>query len=469
MTDATQHRYTAVAIAMHWLIAFGIIGMIGLGWYMGDLEDRAQQYALTQLHKSLGIVILLLSAARIIWRVMNPQPPEPEMPAWQSSAARATHIAFYVLIIAMPLTGWLMVSASTTGIPTNLFGAIPWPHIPGLPNLSTEAKEAFHVPIEFAHSKLAWVAIVLLVLHVGAALKHQFVDKDGLLARMIPGVFGKTAGPAQPGRGLLTTFGAVAAGFALIVAIPILFGKAEPQPMTGSIAIPATTEEAETITDPAPTPAPEPQAPTPAAPAAVEEPAQTEPAPETPAQATPTAEPEPAPPPPAPIPTWAVDGSSSELGFTAAYMGREFSGKFDDWTADIAFDPDRPAEANIRVTITMSSVNTGEPFYDENVVLGDWFDASNHPTAVFTAQSASAQGDDRFRADGTLTIKNNTQPLPLDFSLSIAGDQAEVQGEATLQRLAFAIGADTLTEPRGDEDWVANDVKVTFNLNATRN
>ncbi len=153
MSAAAQPRYTAVAIALHWLIALGIIGMIGLGWYMGDLEDRAQQYALTQLHKSFGITILLLSVARLIWRLANPPPEEPPMPAWQAMTARVTHIAFYVLIIAMPLTGWIMVSASPTEIPTRLFQTIPWAHIPGLPNLSDEAKEAFAVPIEFTHSK----------------------------------------------------------------------------------------------------------------------------------------------------------------------------------------------------------------------------------------------------------------------------------------------------------------------------
>jgi len=187
MTEtATQNRYTLVAITLHWLIALGIIGMIALGWIMGDIEDRAQQYALIQLHKSFGITILLLSVARLVWRLMNPPPPEPPMPAWQILTANAVHVAFYALIIIMPLTGWIMVSASPTGIPTKLFQTIPWPHLPFLSSMSHDAKEAFHGPIEFVHSKLAWVIIVLIVVHVAAALKHQFIDRDNVLHRMIP-------------------------------------------------------------------------------------------------------------------------------------------------------------------------------------------------------------------------------------------------------------------------------------------
>ncbi len=471
MSAAAQPRYTAVAIALHWLIALGIIGMIGLGWYMGDLEDRAQQYALTQLHKSFGITILLLSVARLIWRLANPPPEEPPMPPWQAMTARVTHIAFYVLIIAMPLTGWIMVSASPTEIPTRLFQTIPWAHIPGLPNLSDEAKEAFAVPIEFTHSKLAWVAIVLLVIHVAAALKHQFLDKDNLLVRMIPGVFGRTSGPPQPSRGYLAAFGAAL----------IILGIAAAGALMGRSNTPPAPSAQESVAEAAPDAsiaetAPQPQESETAAAenARIGTDLPDEPAPEAEATASELAQqenpsmPQSAPSAPDPIPTWTVDYANSELGFTGAYMGRGFAGRFETWTAQIAFDPARPAEADIRVEITMNSVATGEPFYDENVVLGDWFDVRNHPTAVFTADSAASLGDDRYRAAGQLSIRETDRPLALDFSLSISGDTAEVEGEAKVQRLDFAVGADTLTEPRGEEDWVADEVTVTIDLVAVR-
>ncbi len=489
MPDVADTRYTAVAIVLHWMIALGIIGMIGLGWYMGDIEDRAQQYALIQLHKSFGISILLLSVARLVWRLMNPPPAEPPMPVWQATAARVTHIAFYVLIIAMPLTGWIMVSASPTGIPTRLFQSVPWPHLPGLPDMSADAKEAFHGPIEFIHSKLAWVAIVLLVIHVGAALKHQFLDRDNLLARMLPAIFGKTGGPPAPARGGFLAFGAAFAIFAIATAAPLMTGSPAPDaaPQSENAAQPsAESANEENVPEPALQSTPgetsdetsgqpplEQTLPTePVAQPEIAPPAQADPAAQ-PGQSSQSESPEAgqatADATPAPIPNWTIDQPNAELTFTAAYMGREFSGKFDEWSADIAFDPDRPEQADIRVEVTMSSVNTGEPFYDENVVLGDWFDARGFPQAVFEADSAESLGDGRYRANGSLTIKEATRPLALDFSLEIDGDRANVEGAATIQRLDFDIGADTLTEERGDEDWVANQVTVAFDLVATRN
>src|SRR5262245_57020657 len=109
MTDtARQQRYTSVAIALHWTIALLIIGMIAFGWILEDMAGGpgSAKTSLIQVHKSVGITILLLSVARIVWRLMNPPPPEPPMPHWQKLLATSVHILLYVLIIAMPLTGW---------------------------------------------------------------------------------------------------------------------------------------------------------------------------------------------------------------------------------------------------------------------------------------------------------------------------------------------------------------------------
>src|SRR5690606_20766200 len=93
-----HHRYTMAAITLHWLIAFSIIGLIAVGWIMGDMPPGAEQFALIQLHKSFGITVLLLSVVRVIWRLLNRPPPEPPMPGWQAKLSRAVHVAFYVLI-----------------------------------------------------------------------------------------------------------------------------------------------------------------------------------------------------------------------------------------------------------------------------------------------------------------------------------------------------------------------------------
>ena len=112
-----NHRYSAVAIGLHWAIAAGIIGMIALGWYMGDLPpEAANKIELYQLHKSIGITLLVLSIARLIWRLMNRPPEEPPMPLWQARGAAIVHVLFYVVMIGLPLTGWMLVSASERGL-----------------------------------------------------------------------------------------------------------------------------------------------------------------------------------------------------------------------------------------------------------------------------------------------------------------------------------------------------------------
>jgi cytochrome b561/polyisoprenoid-binding protein YceI len=183
MTDSPS--YTAGAKILHWLIALLIIGMLAVGWTMNSLPNGTLKFSLFQWHKSFGITVLLLSLCRLVWRLTHPAPPLPsDMPGWEKFAARATHVLFYVLIIAMPLLGWVMVSASPLGLPTILFGVIPWPHLPVIPTLENK-KEVGHMAAE-AHGFLAYALAGLLVLHVGAALKHHFIAKDDILTRMAP-------------------------------------------------------------------------------------------------------------------------------------------------------------------------------------------------------------------------------------------------------------------------------------------
>lgn len=181
----TQQRYGLIAMALHWLIAVGIVTMVPLGLYMHELEGSDLKFALYQWHKSIGITILLLSLLRLAWRLANPIPPPPaHMRAWERAAAVATHWGFYALMIGIPLSGWAMVSASPWGIPTVLYGVIEWPHIAPLAN--AENKKALEGSLKEVHEILAFAAIGLFILHVGAALRHAITLKDGVLARMTP-------------------------------------------------------------------------------------------------------------------------------------------------------------------------------------------------------------------------------------------------------------------------------------------
>jgi cytochrome b561 len=186
-------RYTTVAVILHWLIAVMLAGQIFGGWLAADESTpRAQAFQLFQLHKSFGLTILALSVARLVWRLSHKVPPMPEtMAGWERAAARGVHFLFYVLIIAMPLSGWALISSAPYTVTTMYFGLFEVPLLPVLSG-SLRGKE-IHELLESAHSALVWITIGLLLLHVGAALKHHFVNRDGVLARMLP--FLKAAAP----------------------------------------------------------------------------------------------------------------------------------------------------------------------------------------------------------------------------------------------------------------------------------
>lgn len=177
-----SERYSAVAIAFHWLLALAIIGAFGVGLYMTGLPFSPARLKLYNWHKWAGVTILALSAARLLWRLANRPPALPAhietgMPAWQRSAHHGTHFLLYLFFFAVPLTGWAYSSAA--GFPIVWFGVLP------LPDFVSPDKALAEV-LKLTHHWAAYGLAALVVLHVAAALKHQFVDRDGLLARMWP-------------------------------------------------------------------------------------------------------------------------------------------------------------------------------------------------------------------------------------------------------------------------------------------
>lgn len=186
-------RYTNVAVALHWLIGIAVIGMLASGLAMvrlvHDKATQAQGFKLFQVHKSIGITILILAALRLAWRLTHRPPPlPPGMPAWEHRAAEATHVLLYGFIIGMPLLGWAYVSASPFTIPTVLFGLVPWPHVPGLVSMSGAAKAAVAPVLRALHDYGGYALIGFVALHAGAALRHYFVLHDTVLQRMVPGL-----------------------------------------------------------------------------------------------------------------------------------------------------------------------------------------------------------------------------------------------------------------------------------------
>lgn len=191
MQPTNVTRYSKVAILLHWLIALMIIGMMVAGiWMTGAIQEQATQAAafeVYQLHKSFGLVILLLSLLRLAWRLTHRAPGLPaDMPAWEKRAAHATHWLFYGLMIGLPITGWLMVSASPWGLPTMFFGMFEVPHLGSLAELDHAGKELWESRFKTVHKYVAYGGIGLLLMHVGAALKHHFIVRDDILVRMLP-------------------------------------------------------------------------------------------------------------------------------------------------------------------------------------------------------------------------------------------------------------------------------------------
>ncbi len=171
-------RYTPVAIALHWLVALGIFGTFALGFYMEDLPFSPAKLQLVSWHKWAGVTLFALVCARLAWRLGHPPPALPDtMPALLRRAAGAAHGLLYLLMLAIPVSGWLMSSAK--GVPTVWFGVLP------LPDLVAKDK-ALGDFLEGTHATLNYTLLALVAAHVGAALKHHFVDRDDVLARMLP-------------------------------------------------------------------------------------------------------------------------------------------------------------------------------------------------------------------------------------------------------------------------------------------
>lgn len=176
-------RYHPVAILLHWLMAFLIIGLLAMGFYMDDLPFSPAKLKLINWHKWLGVIaaalLLLRVLARVLWRAPAlPAAMAATMPAWQHTAHVGTHFALYALMLAVPMSG--MAYSSAAGFPVVLFGL--WP----LPSLVAPNPELAHT-LKTVHESTALALAALVALHVAAALKHQFVDRDGLMRRMMLG------------------------------------------------------------------------------------------------------------------------------------------------------------------------------------------------------------------------------------------------------------------------------------------
>lgn len=385
--SASSERYTNVAITLHWLIAFAIVGMVFGGWYMSDLPDGAPgQYFLYQMHKSVGITILLLTVARIIWRVMNPPPALPDdMNGLEKTASHLVHLGFYGLMIALPLTGWLYSSVSVKlDVPTVLYGIISWPDVPFVDGLKTEGASGI---VNFIHSKLAWLVLALLGLHVAGAVKHEVSAEHGVLKRMIPGLFGKAEKPAAPGRGALTAFGS---------ALAVLVVIAGASPLLAILSGSGKAVSADAAFEP----------------------------------------------------NWTVNADASSITFAGTHDGNPYSGSFTNWDAAIQFDLENPSAGIARVTVSTTGVEASQKLYADSLPSPEWFNSSAFPTASVEIVDITDAGNGAFNATAHLTLKDLTVDAAFPFTLEIDGSIGRMTGQAVFQRTALDLGQSS--DPNAD-------------------
>lgn len=435
---APAQRYAAIAIVLHWAIALSIALMIPLGWWMGDAaEDGVVSDGLFQayqLHKSIGLTVLALSLAQLAWRLINPPPALPaHMPAWERFAAHATHWALYALMIGLPMTGWLYVSAGWSEhdnapleVTTRWFGLFVVPHLFGLPNAGADVRAEVAGTAMSAHSLMAWGAIVLAGLHAAAALKHHVFNRDNVLTLMVPGLRtlggGDEPAPKNPLR-----LAALGGGLALVVA-----GIATAAFTWAQISASGPQEQSQIEI---------------AAPAPVEQAVL-------------------APSEPGAPPAWRVNTQTSSIGFAFDYDDGEtssrFEGRFTRWRADIRFDPNNLENSSAVVTIETASATDGVAMHDRALPGAEWFNSAAHPTAVFRSTEFRQRGDG-YEARGELTIRGRARSYDLPFTLTIDGDRAVMTSSSQLDRRDYDIGKDT-----DADEMISREIDLSIRVEAVR-
>ena len=181
-------RYTRTAMVLHWAIAILIICNVVL-WLSADSLPDDWVRPVIDTHKSIGITVLGLVLLRLLWRVSHRPPPLPAaFPTWERIAAHVAHFLLYLLMIGLPLSGWLHDSAwkDAATHPMHLFNLVPWPRIGYVMNLDPTLKETLHDRFGALHTWLGYALYALLAMHVGGALKHEWIDRKSVLKRMIP-------------------------------------------------------------------------------------------------------------------------------------------------------------------------------------------------------------------------------------------------------------------------------------------
>lgn len=402
----TENAYGLIAKILHWVMAVLILMMLVMGFTMRGLEDGPDKLWVFGLHKSIGILILMLVSVRILWKLINITPkPLPTHAPWEKALAHSVHFVLYGAMLAMPMTGWIMSSAGD--FRNSFFGLFEMPDI-------APKNEDLLEAMRDAHEIIAFAIIGFFGLHVAGALKHHFIDRDETLKRMTARRVGFKAGA------VLTLLVGAVAGIVILQA-----GRYALNEFGGDDDIKQTATETERsvtvepITDSSDS-------------------------------------------------GWVIDREHSRIEFEATQYGEAFKGSFENFNGQIVFDPDELDKSSANIKIDITSIETGASDRDDQAKSADWFDVAQFPLAVFSAESFEKTGENQYLAHGSLTIRGIAVPVALPFELKITedgeGNRADMEAVTTLRRLDFGIGQGQWQET----DAIGNDVKVSIKVRARR-
>lgn len=417
-------QWHTVAKAFHWLMALLIFAAIILGslavWW--DSSDTATKGTLYSLHKSTGLTVLALGVLRLGWRLLSKRPPPlPTHSRWERVTSEGVHVVLYALLLLLPLSGWLLHSAATVKFPLTWFGLFPVPEIaPNSEDLQTIAS--------WAHWLLFLVLAGLLALHIAGALKHHVLDRDITLQRMLPShsKFWSNAWLALVLCVALATAGI--GGF-------VWWSLENRQPNNGTDNLAPSAKTIATDNEPGGV--------------------------ATATQSNPvinnTGD----------IQRWnLLAGADNQLLFAVKVYGETIQGEFTDFTVQLSFDPNDLANSRVVTNIQMQAFDSGDASRDDMLPNQDWFAVQKFPLASFVATEfvadSSNTSQQQFIAKGTLTIRDQSQPLAIPFTWTPneAGDQATISAIVSINRLNYDVGAGDWADPQ----TVAHDVQVRFKL-----
>ncbi len=411
MSDESEaDSYSLIARIIHWLTALIILGLLVVGTYMTTMDMSEQKLQFYNLHKSFGLLVLALAFVRIAWHLIKKKPKSlPTHKKWEKILSHAVHGFLYLLLIAIPISGWVMSSAGDFNI--KFFSL-------NMPDIVSKDENLFKLS-HGVHEILAWVLLVLLMLHIAGALKHHVIDRDETLERMTWRRIGMI--PVT----VLVFLLAGVYGYIVLEAGLKKFGEQNSAVKTPIVGTSQADEEASNDENVV---------------MSVDG-----------------------------VPQWQIDSGKSNLTFQATQYGQTFDGSFD-FNGAIYFDPALLDKSKVKIEIDIASIKTGSEDRDSQARAEDWFNVATYPKAVFEAEEfMTGHRVNSYEARGTLTLRGIKMPIILPFALVISDNGqgqsiAEMTATLDLNRLDFGVGQGQWQKT----DAISDKVVINVSLLATQ-